>query len=63
MNLNDASTVVTGGASGLGFATVHRLIESDAAAVVIADLPTSAGAGDSGQFGRPCALLAVRRPG
>ena len=42
MDLSGASALVTGGASGLGFATAKRL--SDAGAhVVIVDLPSSPG--------------------
>lgn len=43
MKLTDISALVTGGASGLGLATVMRLAEQGAN-VVIVDLPTSAGA-------------------
>lgn len=42
MDLNEASVVVTGGASGLGLATATRLANRGAA-VAILDLPTSAG--------------------
>ncbi|WP_262106559.1 SDR family NAD(P)-dependent oxidoreductase [Arthrobacter sp. Marseille-P9274] len=42
MNINGASVVVTGGASGLGAATVRRLTE-EGAKVVILDLPSSPG--------------------
>ncbi|WPB58374.1 SDR family NAD(P)-dependent oxidoreductase [Xylophilus sp. GOD-11R] len=42
MKLDDASALVTGGASGLGLATVRRLA-AQGARVVIADLPTSRG--------------------
>jgi NAD(P)-dependent dehydrogenase (short-subunit alcohol dehydrogenase family) len=42
MNLEGASTLVTGGASGLGHATAQRLIDRGAS-VVIVDLPTSDG--------------------
>lgn len=42
MKLNDCSAVVTGGASGLGLATVRQLI-GQGMFVVIADLPTSRG--------------------
>jgi len=43
MNINGAVALVTGGASGLGLATSEKLLE-DGAAVVILDLPGSAGA-------------------
>lgn len=43
MNINGASVVVTGGASGLGAATARRLTH-DGAKVVILDLPSSPGA-------------------
>jgi NAD(P)-dependent dehydrogenase (short-subunit alcohol dehydrogenase family) len=42
MNLDGASTLVTGGASGLGYATARRLIDRGAS-VVIVDLATSDG--------------------
>jgi NAD(P)-dependent dehydrogenase (short-subunit alcohol dehydrogenase family) len=42
MNINGASVVVTGGASGLGAATVQRLTR-EGAKVVILDLPSSPG--------------------
>ncbi|MCW2996854.1 MAG: hypothetical protein JWN65_403 [Solirubrobacterales bacterium] len=50
MNIQGTSTVVTGGASGLGLATVRRLIDGGAH-VVIADLATSAGADVAGELG------------
>jgi NAD(P)-dependent dehydrogenase (short-subunit alcohol dehydrogenase family) len=43
MQLEDVVAVISGGASGLGRATVERLV-ADGASVVILDLPTSAGA-------------------
>jgi NAD(P)-dependent dehydrogenase (short-subunit alcohol dehydrogenase family) len=43
MNIDGVSALVTGGASGLGLATVRRLLDGGAAAVTIADLPTSDG--------------------
>ncbi|MFF2847645.1 SDR family NAD(P)-dependent oxidoreductase [Streptomyces sp. NPDC058001] len=43
MDVHGISAVVTGGASGLGLATVRRLLDSGAAGVVIADLPASRG--------------------
>lgn len=42
MDIKGKSAVVTGGASGLGFATAQKLI-AQGAHVVIADLPSSAG--------------------
>jgi len=50
MNINGASVVVTGGASGLGAATARRLT-NDGAKVVILDLPTSAGAEVAAELG------------
>jgi NAD(P)-dependent dehydrogenase (short-subunit alcohol dehydrogenase family) len=43
MNLTGSSAVVTGGASGLGLASVKRLLEAGVAHVVLADLPSSDG--------------------
>jgi NAD(P)-dependent dehydrogenase (short-subunit alcohol dehydrogenase family) len=43
MDIKEISAVVTGGASGLGLATVRRLLDGGAANVVIADLPSSNG--------------------
>lgn len=51
MKLDGSSAVVTGGASGLGLATVRRLLKEGPAAVVIADLPTSAGAAVAAELG------------
>ena len=51
MKLDGASAVVTGGASGLGLATARRLLKEGAAAVVIADLPSSAGAEVAAELG------------
>jgi len=42
MQIKECSAIVTGGASGLGLATVRRLV-AQGAKVVIADLPTSNG--------------------
>lgn len=56
MQIDGISAVVTGGASGLGRATVERLVSKGAAHVVIADLLTSDGEtiakelGDAVQF-------------
>ena len=43
MQIEGITAVVTGGASGLGRATVERLVKSGAAKVIIADLPSSDG--------------------
>lgn len=43
MEITNASVVVTGGASGLGLATVRRLLSAGAGNVVMVDLSTSAG--------------------
>lgn len=51
MNIDGAAAVVTGGASGLGLATVRRLLDHGAGAVVIADLPSSAGADVASELG------------
>src|SRR5690606_10558280 len=50
MDVAGASFVVTGGASGLGLATVRALVERGGR-VVIADLPTSAGQQVADEFG------------
>jgi len=43
MDLTGSSAVVTGGASGLGLATLRRLLEAGVAHVAFADLPSSDG--------------------
>ena len=50
MNINGAVALVTGGASGLGLATSEQLLEAGAA-VVILDLPGSAGAAVADKLG------------
>lgn len=50
MNLENQSALVTGGASGLGLASVERLI-SRGAHVVIVDLPSSAGQEKAAELG------------
>jgi NAD(P)-dependent dehydrogenase (short-subunit alcohol dehydrogenase family) len=50
MRLEEVVAVVSGGASGLGRATVERLV-AGGAAVVILDLPTSAGAELAAELG------------
>ena len=51
MNIKGITAVVTGGASGLGLATVEKLLGEDAANIVIADLPISNGAEVAAGFG------------
>lgn len=51
MQIEGASALVTGGASGLGFATAKLLIQRGAARVVLADLPTSDGSGAESVLG------------
>lgn len=64
MNLNGSSAVVTGGASGLGLATVKRLLENGAEHVVIADLATSDGEAVAKELGDRVSFAAadVRSP-
>jgi NAD(P)-dependent dehydrogenase (short-subunit alcohol dehydrogenase family) len=50
MRLDAVVAVVSGGASGLGRATVERLV-ADGARVIILDLPTSSGAALAAQLG------------
>ncbi len=50
MDLNDASVLVTGGASGLGWASAQRLARRGAHVVVV-DLPGSAGAERAAELG------------
>ena len=64
MKLNGSSAVVTGGASGLGLATVKRLLENGADGVVIADLPSSDGEVVAKELGGRVSFVAadVRSP-
>jgi len=64
MDVNGITAVVTGGASGLGLATVRRLIDSGAAGVVIADLPSSNGESMAKELGSRVRFIAadVRNP-
>lgn len=59
MDLSRSSAVVTGGASGLGLATVQRLVNSDACHVTIADLPSSNGAAIAKQLGERVSFVAA----
>lgn len=64
MDVNGITAVVTGGASGLGLATVRRLIGGGAAGVVIADLPSSNGESVAKELGGRVVFIAadVRNP-
>jgi NAD(P)-dependent dehydrogenase (short-subunit alcohol dehydrogenase family) len=52
MDVNGISALVTGGASGLGLATVKRLLDGAAASVVIVDLPSSDGEAVAKELGQ-----------
>lgn len=56
MDIKGISAVVTGGASGLGRATVEKLLAMGAK-VVIADLPTSGGADVAEELGSSCRFV------
>jgi NAD(P)-dependent dehydrogenase (short-subunit alcohol dehydrogenase family) len=58
MNLTDTSVIVTGGASGLGWASAQRLAKRGAK-VVIVDLPNSAGAERAAELGGDAAFAAA----
>ncbi|QMU69872.1 SDR family NAD(P)-dependent oxidoreductase [Streptacidiphilus sp. P02-A3a] len=51
MQIDGATAVVTGGASGLGRATATRLLAGGAARVVLLDLPGSQGAATAAELG------------
>ncbi|MBZ4488260.1 SDR family NAD(P)-dependent oxidoreductase [Microbacterium sp. cx-55] len=61
MDLSGASALVTGGASGLGFATAQRL-SAAGAAVTIVDLPSSAGIERAAELGGTFAPADVTDP-
>jgi NAD(P)-dependent dehydrogenase (short-subunit alcohol dehydrogenase family) len=58
MNVNGCAAVVTGGASGLGLATVKRLAKAGAQVTVV-DLPNSAGAEQAAALGATFAAADV----
>ena len=64
MQIEGITAVVTGGASGLGRATVERLVRSGAAKVIIADLPSSDGETVARELGDTVQFIAadVRSP-
>ncbi|WP_020498685.1 SDR family NAD(P)-dependent oxidoreductase [Sciscionella marina] len=51
MDIAGTTAIVTGGASGLGLATVRRLLDAGASRVVIADLPGSDGEAVAAELG------------
>ena len=57
MRIRDAVAVITGGASGLGFATAQRLV-AVGAKVVLLDLPGPRGAAAVAQLGADRAVFA-----
>lgn len=61
MDISGASALVTGGASGLGFATAQRLAAAGAH-VVIVDLPSSPGADRASELGGTFAAADVTDP-
>ncbi|MDY0829918.1 SDR family NAD(P)-dependent oxidoreductase [Microbacterium sp. BG28] len=61
MDVAGASALITGGASGLGWATAQRLA-ADGAHVVLVDLPSSAGAERAAELGGTFAAADVTSP-
>jgi len=59
MQIEGISALVTGGASGLGFASAQRLIDLGASSVVLVDLPTSAGESAAKQLGSQARFVAT----
>ena len=58
MEIAGTTTLLTGGASGLGQATARRLVDAGGR-VVIADLPTSSGAEVAKEFGSAATFVAA----
>lgn len=58
MQLQGTSALVTGGASGLGFATAARLVDKGAH-VVLLDLPTSPGPASADKLGERASFVAA----
>ena len=56
MRLRGISTLVTGGASGLGLASAAELV-ARGARVVLVDLPTSSGSEAAGDLGEAAAFV------
>jgi NAD(P)-dependent dehydrogenase (short-subunit alcohol dehydrogenase family) len=59
MEVTGISAVVTGGSSGLGLATVQRLLDAGAASVVIADLGSSQGKAVAESLGERVSFVAA----
>jgi NAD(P)-dependent dehydrogenase (short-subunit alcohol dehydrogenase family) len=59
MRIEGISALVTGGASGLGLATVGRLLDRGAASVVLLDLPASRGEQAAAEFGKAARFIAA----
>jgi NAD(P)-dependent dehydrogenase (short-subunit alcohol dehydrogenase family) len=59
MRIHGISTLVTGGASGLGLATARRLVDQGAKRVVVLDLPSSAGEQVAAELGPAARFVAA----